>query len=63
LEITRIRLSTGSAANSKLSEGDVLEIRRLRAEGVRMGDLAARFGGSRASIEAIVYRRSWKHLP
>ena len=53
----------GSAAGSKLDEEAVLGIRRLKAGGVRMDELAARYGVSRPNIEAIVYRRSWKHLP
>ena len=53
----------GSAAGSKLDEEAVLGIRRLKAGGIRMDELAARYGVSRPNIEAIVYRRSWKHLP
>lgn len=53
----------GSRCNAKLSEPDVLEIRRLRAEGVPMGKLASRFGVTKNNIKAIVYRRSWRHLP
>jgi hypothetical protein len=52
----------GSKANAKLLEDDVREIRRLKSEGVRMDRLAATYGVSRANIEAIVYRRSWRHL-
>lgn len=48
---------------SKLGEEDVLEIRRLRAEGVPMGELAVRFGVTYENVLAIVSRRSWKHLP
>jgi hypothetical protein len=53
----------GSTAHSKLREEDILEIRRLRSGGVPMNDLAVRYGVCRSNIEAIVYRRSWKHLP
>jgi hypothetical protein len=52
----------GSAARSKLGEDDVLEIRRRRSEGVKFADLAESFGVCRQNIEAIVYRRSWRHL-
>jgi hypothetical protein len=56
--------ATGSRCrSSKLAEDDVQEIRRLRAEGVRTGELARRYGVTRKNIEAIVYRRSWRHLP
>jgi hypothetical protein len=48
---------------SKLAEDDVLEIRRMRAEGVLTCELASRFGVSKKNVEAIVSRRSWRHLP
>lgn len=48
---------------TKLAEDDVVQIRRLRAEGEALGDLAIRFGVSKDNIKAIVYRRSWRHLP
>ena len=37
---------------SKLGEEDILEIRRLRAEGVPLGELAVRFG--------VTYENSWR---
>lgn len=56
--------ATGSRCGAtKLSEGEVIEIRRLRAEGVSFGDLAARFRVTTYNVKAIVYRRSWRHLP
>ena len=58
---TRARGSRCGA--TKLCENDVIEIRRLSAEGVRTGELARRFGVSRKNVEAIVCRRSWRHLP
>ncbi|OJW10301.1 MAG: hypothetical protein BGO49_07070 [Planctomycetales bacterium 71-10] len=48
---------------TKLNENDVVEIRRMRGEGVSTGDLARRYGVTRKNIEAIVSRRSWRHLP
>ena len=38
---------------SKLTEDDVVEIRRLRAEGVSMKELAARFGVTYENVLAI----------
>src|SRR5205823_8359515 len=52
----------GSAASAKLDEEEVLAIRSLKGGGVPMDELAARYGVSRPNVEAIVYRRSWKHL-
>lgn len=53
----------GSRCNSKLTEDDVIEIRRLRAEGVPARDLAGRFGVSANNIRAIASGRSWRHVP
>lgn len=47
----------------KLTEADVLEIRRVHATGVGLPPLAERFSVSCASICNIVNRKSWKHLP
>jgi hypothetical protein len=56
--------ATGSRCGAtKLSEADVIEFRRSRAEGVSFEDLAARFNVTTYNIKAIVYRRSWRHLP
>jgi hypothetical protein len=52
----------GTRAGAKLSEQEVLNIRSLKAAGIPMDRLAASHGVSRANIEAIVYRRSWRHL-
>lgn len=49
--------------SAKLGERDILEIRRFRAEGVSTGELASRLGVSKKNVEAIVSRRSWRHLP
>jgi hypothetical protein len=46
----------------KLGDAEVLEIRRLRAEGVTVSKLAARFGVSRSNIRSIVEGRTWRHL-
>jgi hypothetical protein len=53
----------GSQINAKLTEERVEEIRRLGGEGITFAELARRFAGSRQNIEAIVHRRSWRHLP
>jgi hypothetical protein len=52
----------GEQSNAKLTEEAVHEIRRLRSGGGKFADLARRFGVSPQNVEAIVYRRSWKHL-
>jgi HNH endonuclease len=52
----------GSRARAKLSEEQVLEIRRRKGQGVPMRALAAEFGVCLQNIHAIVYRVSWRHL-
>lgn len=46
---------------AKLTEGDVLEIRRL-ADTKDPSDLAAQFGVSQRTISNIVLRQRWKHI-
>jgi len=52
-----------SASNVKLTAADVLEIRRLYANGMSQSRLASLFGVTQAAISLIVLRRNWKHLP
>lgn len=53
----------GSKINAKLTEEEVLEIRRLKVEGMTFSGLAAAYGVSRQNVKAIVYRETWRHLP
>lgn len=46
-----------------VSREDVLEIRRLRASGVKYSELTARFGIKREGLGNIVRRKTWKHIP
>lgn len=56
-------LRRGEAINTaKLREADVLEIRRLRSEGTKLSELAARFSVAWYTIRDIVRGRTWKHL-
>lgn len=60
--VIRQRSAVGeSASNSKLTEAQVLEI-RSRPKGA-LQHLAECYGVTKQTIEAIRYRRSWKHLP
>jgi hypothetical protein len=47
---------------TKLSEADVLEIRRLRAEGMMVKAIAERFSMKPKAVSAIVNRKTWKHI-
>ena len=48
--------------NAKLTDSCVIEIRKLRASGVRLSVLAKQFEVSDSTIEAVVNRRNWKHV-
>jgi hypothetical protein len=48
---------------AKLAESDAIAIIARRAVGESLDVLAADYRVSRPNIEAIVYGRSWKHLP
>jgi DNA-binding MarR family transcriptional regulator len=56
-------LSGEKNPNSKLTETQVQEIRKIYKSGaVTMIQLAEKFGMSRRSISAIVNKDRWKHL-
>jgi DNA-binding transcriptional regulator YiaG len=48
--------------NSRLTESDVLEIRKLIAEGMRQQAVADRYGVSNQTVSAIHKRHRWAHL-
>jgi hypothetical protein len=52
----------GSQINSKLTEEEVQEIRKLKGEGITFAELARRFAVSHQNVAAIVSRRTWRHL-
>jgi hypothetical protein len=52
-----------SHANAKLTESDILEIRRLYAAGnVRLADLSEKFNVHLGHISLIVRRKAWAHI-
>lgn len=55
-------LSGEKNGSSKLTESQVLEIRKLKAEGMRSQIIAERFNTSRAYVDQIVRRDVWKHI-
>lgn len=53
----------GSANHkAKINEADVLEIRRLRAEGLTYPQIAEKFAVGKAMISHICNRRCWTHI-
>lgn len=49
--------------NSKLTEADVIEMRRLRDEGVTLSELAATYEVTPTNVHYIINRKTWRHLP
>jgi hypothetical protein len=49
--------------NAKLTAQQVSEMRKLRASGTLLKDLAAQFGIKEAQVSAIVRRKVWRHVP
>jgi hypothetical protein len=59
----RGRSAQGSRAGlSRLTETEVLEIRRRVAAGEQQAALARRFGVTKQNIRLIVARRTWRHV-
>ena len=52
----------GEALKAKLTEADVIKIRRSRADGVSLRCIAEQFGVSQSNVRAIVEGRTWRHL-
>lgn len=48
--------------NSKLTDSDVKEIRRLAKCGVRHTDIGRQFGVTKQNVAWIVTRKGWKHI-
>lgn len=47
---------------SRLGEEQVLEIRRLRSQGLKFKAISEMFGVSQGAVSGIVYRHTWKHI-
>lgn len=55
--------SRGEASpNARLTDPQVLEIRRLSKDGCTIRDLASRFGVGRMTISKVIHRVTWSHL-
>lgn len=58
------RATVGSASHfSKITEEDVVEIRRRRSTGEKLKDIGKSFGLSESCIHMIATRKKWKHVP
>lgn len=47
---------------SKITEADVLNIRKLYNEGALQNDLAKKFGIAQTGVSSIVRRKTWRHI-
>lgn len=54
----------GSAVKTaRLTEDQVLEMRRRRQKGEQLKSLAGAFNTSLKNVKSIVYGKAWKHVP
>lgn len=51
-----------SVYRSKLKEGDIVEIFRLRQRGLTHQEIGRHFGVHRFTIAGVLHRRNWKHV-
>jgi hypothetical protein len=52
-----------AAPKARLTEQDVTQIRARCAEGESRSELAREFGVAKVTVQAIVRRRNWRHMP
>lgn len=57
-----VRLVGRAHGMSKLTEVDVLELRRLHATGVSQRELASRYGVTPTNVGYIIRRETWAHV-
>lgn len=60
--LTTLKLAGSRIGQSKLTEDQVVEIRRMVANGMSRGAVSRLFGVSRATIIRAVNLQSWKHI-
>ena len=48
--------------NAKLTESDIIDIRRQAAEGASIAALARRYGMAHSAISRIISRNAWRHV-
>lgn len=62
LNVNRHRPKGSKHPKTKLAENDVLEIRRMRSEGMMLKEIAEKYRMKTRAISAICTRRTWKHI-
>lgn len=61
-KIVPVCVAVEKREGSRFKESQVLEIRRLRFEGLKLKVIAEMYGVSQGAIAMIVYRHTWKHI-
>jgi hypothetical protein len=61
-KIMHVCVTVEKREGSRFKESQVLEIRRLRSEGLKLKVIAEMYGVSQGAIAMIVYRHTWKHI-
>lgn len=49
-------------SNAKMTESEVVEIRRLYSEGMSIADIVFVYDSTHNTISKIVHRRTWRHV-
>ncbi|TXH57987.1 MAG: HNH endonuclease [Desulfurellales bacterium] len=63
-KVTKNRQAKGETnGRALLTKEDVVKIRELHSQKVRLDEIANLFRVSNPTIQKIVYRKNWKHLP
>ena len=63
-KVSKDRQARGEKVNhAKLTEREVMKIKRLIKEGIRITDIASRFDVGITTISEIKAGRTWKHIP
>lgn len=62
LHVNRNRPIGSRHPKTHLTEADVIEMRRLRATGMMVQEIAARYAMKERAVSAICVRRTWQHI-
>lgn len=62
LNVHRHRPTGSRHPKTKLLESDVIEMRRLRLDGMMVKEIAARYSMKPKAVSAICNRRTWQHI-
>lgn len=58
----RVQYKGSKHGRSKLTDGEVLEIRKLRSDGFTTTEISQMFGISASMVSCIALNKNWKHI-